>query len=98
MAARVIATPAAPAPAPAILRRRQVETTYGVGRSTIYDWTRAKLLPPPITLGPRAVGWIADELRAVYAARAAGANDDAVRALVAELVAARNAGRAPATT
>jgi len=49
------------------------------------------LLPPPIRLGGKACGFLAHELEAVIAARATGADDDAVRRLVKSLIAARSA-------
>ncbi|MGE0483496.1 MAG: helix-turn-helix transcriptional regulator [Gammaproteobacteria bacterium] len=49
------------------------------------------LLPPPIALGGRARAFLSDELDAVIAARASGACDDDIRALVRALVAARSA-------
>lgn len=52
------------------------------------------LLPPPIALGGRASAFLSDELDAVMQARAAGADDDAVRSLVRELVAARGTNQA----
>lgn len=78
-----------PNPTPRYLRRRAVTETYGIGRSTIYDHVRDGLLPPAAPLGPRAAGWPVEELEAIFRARAAGANDAAVRRLVRELVAAR---------
>lgn len=74
------------------LRRPGVTAAYGPPRSTLYDWIAAGLLPPGVRLGPRAVGWPVDELERVFAARAAGADDAAIRRLVADLVAARAAG------
>jgi prophage regulatory protein len=43
----------------------------------------------PIKIGPRASGWIKSEVEAIVAARIAGASDDDIRELVAELHAAR---------
>lgn len=74
---------------PRFLRRHAVTETYGIGRSTIFDHVRDGLLPPSVRLGPRATGWPAGELERIFAARAAGAGDEAVRQLVAALVAAR---------
>jgi prophage regulatory protein len=49
------------------------------------------LFTPPVPIGARAVGWPADELAALNAARIAGKSDDEIRALVAKLEAARKA-------
>jgi prophage regulatory protein len=72
-----------------ILRRRQVEAASGYSRSTIYLRISQGLLPTPVRLGPRAVGWPSDEVDAINSARIAGKSDDEVRALVTKLHAAR---------
>ena len=41
-----------------ILRRKQVEARTGLSRSTIYARIKAGTFPAPVSLGPRAVGWI----------------------------------------
>ena len=45
-----------------ILRRRQLEEQLGLSRSSIYKMVADGLFPKPIKLGPRAVGWRADEV------------------------------------
>jgi prophage regulatory protein len=45
-----------------ILRRKQVQTRTGLSRSTIYLYIKSGLFPKPISLGPRAVGWIESEV------------------------------------
>jgi prophage regulatory protein len=47
-----------------------------------------------VQLGPRAVGWPASEIEALNAARIAGLSDEAIRALVTKLQAARTAALA----
>jgi prophage regulatory protein len=42
---------------PQILRRKDVEATVGLSRSTIYYLISEGLFPAPIKLGKRAVGW-----------------------------------------
>jgi len=54
---------------PVILRRKQVEARIGLSRSTIYDAVKAGTFPKPIPLGPRSVGWLAEEVDAWIAAR-----------------------------
>lgn len=54
-----------------ILRRRQVQDRFNIGRSTIYDWIGLGLFPKPIRLGPRVVGWVETELDNWEAARIA---------------------------
>lgn len=41
-----------------ILRRKQVEARTGLSRSTIYARIKTGTFPAPVSLGPRAVGWI----------------------------------------
>ena len=52
------------------------------------------LLPPPIRLGGSAMGYLAHELEAIISARATGAGDDEIRALVRQLVADRSKSKA----
>lgn len=47
-----------------ILRRPQVEQVTGLKRSTIYAWISQGLFPRPISLGGRAVGWLASDIDA----------------------------------
>jgi len=77
-------------PRATILRLPQVKAKTGLGRSTIFSQSGEGLLPPPIRLGARAVGWVEEEIDAVLKARIAGAGADEVKGLVAELVAARS--------
>lgn len=41
-----------------ILRLPAVKAKTGIGRSTIYDEIKKGTFPAPISLGPRAVGWL----------------------------------------
>jgi prophage regulatory protein len=72
-----------------IWRRTRVQEETGEARSTLYRRVSQGLFPPPIRLGARSVGWPADEVIAVNAARIAGASPDEVRALVSGAIAAR---------
>lgn len=78
-----------PRPPPRILRLPEVKAWLGVGRSMVYSQVAARLLPPPIRLGLRAVGWSSDEIGQVVAARIAGATEAEIAELVAGMVAAR---------
>ncbi len=73
----------------ALMRRKQVELQSGYSRSTIYLRISQGMFPAPIQLGARAVAWPQREVRAINAARIAGKSDGEIRALVAQLVAAR---------
>ncbi len=70
---------------PAVLRQR------GRSRSAHYLDIQQGLFTPPVPIGARAVGWPADELAILNAARIAGKSEDEIRALVAKLLAARKA-------
>jgi prophage regulatory protein len=58
-------------PAPAILRRKQVEARTGLSRSTLYARVRAGTFPSQVNLGSRAVGWIEAEISDWLASRIA---------------------------
>ena len=47
-----------------ILRRKQVQDRTGLSRSTIYLRIQQGTFPRPISLGPRAVGWLENEIEA----------------------------------
>ena len=47
-----------------ILRRPDVEARTGLSRSTIYFKVAQGSFPRPVSLGPRAVGWVASEVEA----------------------------------
>jgi prophage regulatory protein len=47
-----------------ILRRRDVEKLVGLGRSSIYAMMDNGTFPQAIKLGPRAVGWVEEEIEA----------------------------------
>ncbi len=75
-----------------ILRRRQVEARTGYSRSTIYLRIAEGLWPRPVRIGPRAVGWPAEEVQAMNAARIADKTDAEIRELVIRIQAARRKG------
>lgn len=70
---------------PAVLRER------GRSRSAHYLDIQQGLFTRPVAIGLRAVGWPADEVEALNAARIAGKSDEEIRALVVKLEAARKA-------
>jgi len=74
-----------------ILRLPKVKAYSGLSRSTIYARIKCGLWPRPVNLGPRAVGWPADEVAAINSARISGKDDKEIRALVVKLEAARKA-------
>lgn len=72
-----------------IVRLPEVKSVSGLSRSSIYAHVRLGLLPRPILLGRRMVGWQESEVAAVNAARVRGATDDEIRSLVVKLEKAR---------
>ncbi len=72
-----------------ILRLPAVKAESGASRSTIYLRIQQGLWPVPVKLGPRSVGWPADEVAAMNGARIAGMSDEKIRALVKKLEVAR---------
>ena len=72
---------------PAVLRAR------GRSRSTHYLDIQQGLFTRPVAIGARSVGWPEHEVEAINEARIAGKGDADVRNLVANLEAARKAGR-----
>jgi prophage regulatory protein len=75
-----------------ILRLPAVIDRTGKTRSPIYADMQAGLFPRPIKLGARAAGWPEHEVEQVIAARIGGADEHAIRKLIARLHEARNAG------
>jgi len=74
-----------------ILRLPAVKENTGLSRSTLYLRISHGVFTHPVSLGGRAVGWPADEVVALNAARIAGKPDTAIRELVTRLEAARKA-------
>lgn len=72
-----------------ILRIPATKSQSGYSRSTIYLRINQGLWTRQISLGPRAIGWPANEVAALNAARISGKTDDEIRELVIELEAAR---------
>ena len=74
-----------------ILRLPQVLAERGRSRSSHYADIKNGLFTLPVNIGSRAVGWPANEVAALNAARISGKGDREVRQLVAKLEAARSA-------
>jgi len=72
-----------------ILRLPAVKASTGLSRSTLYLRIAQGVFPRPVSLGARAVGWPANEVAALNAARISGKSDSEIRDLVVKLEAAR---------
>lgn len=68
-----------------ILRLPDVIKELRLSRSCVYRHVSEGLLPKPIRLGQRAVGWLITEIAAVLDARIAGQDDKQIKALVLKL-------------
>ena len=78
-----------------IIRPREARTRLGISNSTLYLAILDGTIPPPVRIAKRCTGWPESELDAVLAARIRGESDDAVRELIARLVAQRKQVRPP---
>lgn len=72
-----------------ILRLPTVKADSGLSRSTLYLRIEQKLWTKPVKLGARSIGWPANEVAALNAARISGKSNDEIRALVEKLEASR---------
>ncbi len=68
-----------------IFRLPNVIEQSGLSRSSVYLRISQGLWTKPISLGGRAVGWPANEVNELIAARIAGRNDEEIRDLVTNL-------------
>ena len=67
-----------------IFRLPQVILNTGLARSTVYLRIEQGLLPKPVSLGGKAVGWPASEISQINAARIAGKSNEEIQNLVDE--------------
>lgn len=74
-----------------LLRFSTVKAKTGYPRSTLYYQIAKGTFPSPVKLGERSVGWLAAEVDAVIHARVLGKSDTDIRALIRQLVVARQA-------
>lgn len=75
-----------------ILRMQAVKAETGHrSHASIYSAVQAGMFTKPVQIGPRAVGWPSEEVKAINAARIAGKSVDEIKALVNRLHAKRAA-------
>jgi prophage regulatory protein len=72
-----------------ILRLPKACGVTGDSRSGLYYKVSRGLLPKPVRIGARAVGWVDVELQAIIRARVAGRSEEDIRTLVKQLETAR---------
>ncbi len=75
-----------PSVSTAVLRRKEVRDKTGLSNTSLHERIHDKTMPPPFSLGGRSVGFFEHEISAVLMARAAGQDDEQVKALVCLLV------------
>lgn len=69
-----------------IQRRNEILQMVGMSKTTLRNRINDGLMPPSISLGDRARGWILEETQAVLRAMVAGQSKEQIRALVCQLV------------
>jgi prophage regulatory protein len=69
-----------------VLRKPEIKPLNGLSNTSYFEQIRNGLCVPFFSIGARAVGVFEHEVLAVVAARAAGKNDDEIRAIVKSLV------------
>jgi len=53
---------------PRLIRPREMRARLGISKVTLWHWWKHRaILPPPLRLGPRVVGWTEDDLAAALA-------------------------------
>jgi len=67
-------------------RRGEIHNRLSISNTTLHNRMKNGLLPTPIPLGGRAVGWLRHEIDAVLAAMVAEKGDDYIRTLVGLLL------------
>ena len=73
-----------------LIKSLEVQSAMGCGATRLYGDIKNELMPPPLKRG-RSSYWVESEIAAISAARIGGADDNAVRQLVRQLLAARTA-------
>ncbi len=71
---------------PRILRKPEVIALTNLSKSSLYNRVKAGLMPPSISLGERAVGFIASEVHTVLDAMCQEQTPEQIKALVQELI------------
>ena len=64
------------------IRANKAQSVLSLPKSTFYSQISEGLLPPPIRLGKRSVGWLESEINAVIRARIQNRSDDEIKVLV----------------
>jgi prophage regulatory protein len=62
-----------------LIKKAEVLRMFCLSKSTLYLQITDGLMPPPFSIGSRAVAWYRHEIIAVIRARTAGKTDDEIR-------------------
>jgi prophage regulatory protein len=73
-----------------IIKQPQLLKQFAFSKSTLFTQINQGLMPKPISLGSRAVGYLQHEVDSVLFARIAGKNNEQIKELVKSLMAKRN--------
>lgn len=76
-----------------IIRKPEVIALTGLSKSTIHNRINDGLFPPSISLGARAVAFVASEVDAVISAMIEERQPEQIKVLVQELIASRTANK-----
>lgn len=68
------------------IRASAAQSALALPKSSFYARIEEGLLPPPIRLGKRSVGWLESEINAVIRARIQNRSDDEIKALVQQQI------------
>jgi len=71
------------------IRSNEVHKILALGRTAVDCGIADGVIPPRISLGKRAAGFLKHELEVVIVARAAGRSDEEIKNLVTQLVLSR---------
>jgi prophage regulatory protein len=63
---------------------------FAYGKSTFHNRIKDGLIPPPISLGGRSVGWIEHETNAVLEAMISGQSDNEIKSLISNIIKERS--------
>ena len=75
-----------------IVKQPSLLKQFSFSKSTLFSQIKQGLMPKPIPLGDRAVGYLQHELDAVLSARIAGKSNEKIKELVNSLVTKRKGG------
>lgn len=76
-----------------VLRRPSLLKLLPFSKSTLQNRINDGLIPPPVSLGGRCVGWLESEINQILEAMFRGASNDDIQILVSTLVEARSSDK-----